>query len=153
MLYVLGMGNILLKDDGVGVRVAEELQKRELPAGVTVLDIGTGILRMLPELVKAQRLVVVDAMRGGGEPGSIYYYEGTETKTAARRSVHDIQFDEVLAHLKLMGRQPEVEYYGVEPSEIDFSQELSQEVASCIPRLSNYLMDRLAFLSQSEDGR
>lgn len=153
MLYVLGMGNVLLKDDGVGVRVAEELQKREVPAGVTVLDIGTGILRMLPELVRADQVIVVDAMRGGGEPGSIYRYAGAEIKMAVGRSVHDIQFDEVLAHLKLMGREPEVEYYGVEPAEIDFSQELSEEVASCVPPLCDYLLERLAFLSHPEDRR
>ena len=143
MLYVLGMGNILLKDDGVGVRVAEELQKRELPPGVTVLDIGTGILRMLPELVKAQRIVVIDAMRGGGEPGSVYHYQGTEAKAISNRSVHEIQFDEVLAHLKLMGCEPEVEYYGIEPREIAFSQEITAEVAARIPLLADYLFERL----------
>lgn len=143
MLYVLGMGNVLLKDDGVGVRVVEELQKRELPAGVAVLDIGTGILRMLPELVKAERIIVIDAVRAGGEPGSVYHFAGAEPKAGATRSVHDIQFDEVLAHLRLLGREPEVEYYGIEPGEIAFSQELSPEVASRVPALADYLFDRV----------
>ena len=143
MLYVLGMGNVLLKDDGAGVRVAEELMKRELPPGVAVLDIGTGILRMLPELVKAEKIVVVDAVRAGGEPGSVYHFGATEPKSMGTRSVHDIQFDEVLAHLRLLGCAPEVEYYGIEPREIVFSQELSAEVASQVPLLADYLFERV----------
>lgn len=143
MLYILGVGNVLLKDDGVGVRVVEQLQTRTLPPGVVALDVGTAILRMLPELVKARRIVVVDAMRGGGEPGSIYYYEGAETRVASSRSVHDIQFDEVLAHLGLLGCAPEVEYYGVEPREIGFSDQLSPEVAAAVPLLANYLFDHV----------
>jgi len=143
MLYVLGMGNVLLKDDGAGVRVAEELMKRQLPSGVAVLDIGTGILRMLPELVKAKKIVVVDAVRAGGEPGSVYRFGAAEPKSMGTRSVHDIQFDEVLAHLGLLGCAPEVEYYGIEPREIVFSQELSADVAGQVPLLADYLFERV----------
>lgn len=144
MLCVLGVGNVLLKDDGIGVRVAEELQKRELPSGVAVLDVGTGILRMLPELVKAERIIVIDAVRAGGEPGSVYRFGGAEPMATGTRSVHDIQFGEVLAHLRLLGREPKVEYYGIEPGEIAYSQELSAEVAAQVPVLAAYLFERLS---------
>lgn len=143
MLYVLGMGNVLLKDDGVGVRVAQELLRRELPPGIEVFDIGTGILRMLPELVKAQRIIVIDAVRAGGEPGSVYHFRAGEPKAAATRSVHDIQFDEVLAHLRLLGCEPQVEYYGIEPAQIGFSLELSDAVASRVPLLAEYLVEHV----------
>lgn len=142
MLCILGMGNTLLRDDGVGVKVIEKLLERPLPPEVSVLDVGTGILRMLPELVRAQRIIVVDAMRGGGVPGTVYQYLGAEPRPVGTRSVHDIQFEEVLAHLRLLGHDPEVQFYGLEPAEIGFSLELSPLLAPQVPFLADYLYDK-----------
>lgn len=142
-LCILGVGNTLLKDDGVGVKVIENLRERPLPAAVNVLDAGTGILRVLPELLRAERIIVVDAMRAGGAPGTVYHYRGAEPRPVGRRSVHDIQFEDVLAHLKLLSHEPEVEYYGVEPEEIAFSLDLSPSVASKVEHLCDFLYEHL----------
>lgn len=143
MLCILGMGNILLKDDGVGVRVVEALRERPLPPDTRLLEVGTGIVRMLPELLGAQRLIVIDAMRGGGPPGTVYRYLGAEPRPVGRRSVHDIQFEEVLAHLRLLGHAPQVEFYGIEPEDIAFSLELSPRVARQVPLLADHLLGKL----------
>ena len=58
----MGIGNLLLGDEGVGVHAARELLKEELPEGIKVLEIGTSILDALPELEKAHRVIVLDAM-------------------------------------------------------------------------------------------
>lgn len=143
MTYVLGMGNILLKDDGFGVRVVEELQKLHLPAGVLVIDIGTSILRMLTELYKASKIIIVDAIRAGGEPGTIYKITDTVAKKNISRSVHDVQFDELMYQLSLLGVHFEIEYIGIEPQEINFGLNLSETVKSKVPIVVDYLYKKI----------
>ena len=69
---VLGIGNLLLRDDGVGPHAVRALRARPLPANVEALDVGTAFLDAIPALEGAVRLVVVDAMRAGGAPGTVY---------------------------------------------------------------------------------
>src|SRR4051794_41702496 len=69
---VLGMGNLLLSDEGVGVHVARALATRALPEGVSVVEAGTAFLDVLPDIEKADRILLIDAMAGGGAPGSGY---------------------------------------------------------------------------------
>ena len=72
-IVVLGVGNILLKDEGVGVRVIEKLQGQyTLPENVRVVDGGTQGLWLLSTIQEADHLIVVDAVLGGDEPGTIY---------------------------------------------------------------------------------
>jgi hydrogenase maturation protease len=143
MIYVLGMGNELLKDDGIGVYVARELQKRDLPKEVEVIEVGTAILRMLPQLINAQKLIIIDAIKANGHPGTIYSYTPGDRQPIPQRSVHDLQFDEVMAYLQLLGHQPEIEFYGMEPKEIVFSMDLSDEIEMKIPQLTDYIYKRL----------
>jgi hydrogenase maturation protease len=153
MLCIVGVGNTLLKDDGAGVRVVEDLSRSALPPGVLVLDAGTAILKMLPELVKASRIIIVDAIRAGAAPGSLHYFEGAAgVPRALSRSVHDFSFDEVLAELRLLGCTPDVEYVGIEPKEITYGLELSEEVSKSVPALVGYLLDRIARWAEQRDG-
>ena len=138
-ICVLGLGNTLLKDDGAGVRVAEALQELELPPDVRVLDTGTAILRMLPELTRADRIIVVDAVRAGGQPGDIYAFDDPRAPVPIVGSVHDVQFEDVLEQLRLLGCSPTVQYYGIEPKEIAFSLDLSPEVAMSVPLLVRHI--------------
>ena len=69
---IIGLGNELLGDEGVGVHVAHLLQNTELPGSTKVLEVGTAILDALPELEQAKRVIVLDAMKGEGVPGTVY---------------------------------------------------------------------------------
>ena len=71
-VLVLGLGNVLLKDEGVGVHVAGQLQKQVLPCNVEVIDGGTAGLDVLLSQQGLDKLVVIDAMRAGKKPGTIY---------------------------------------------------------------------------------
>lgn len=153
MIYILGVGNTLLKDDGIGVRIVAELQKKVLPKNIRLIDVGTGILRILPELVQASKIIIVDAIKGGGEPGTIYRFKGTIEPGNLTRSVHDLQFDEVLIHLKMMGYHPEVEYFGIEPKEINFSMDLSTEVSEKIPILVDYIYQEIIMEELNENKK
>jgi|HubBroStandDraft_6_1064221.scaffolds.fasta_scaffold56382_2 hypothetical protein len=67
---ILGMGNLLLCDEGVGVHVARALAQRDLPADVAVVEAGTAFLDVLPDIEKADRILLIDAMEGGGAPAA-----------------------------------------------------------------------------------
>ncbi len=130
---VLGMGNLLLGDEGVGVHAARTLREAEPPPGVEVMEVGTALLDALPAIAAAERIVVIDAMVGGGEPGSVYR---VPLRACARPqpigSVHGFDLSGVLA---LAGRSdpPPVLVVGVEPQRIDWSTELSPTVADALP--------------------
>ncbi len=66
---ILGVGNVLLSDEGIGVHVANELSTMELPPGVSVVEGGTDGFRLLNIITEADRLIVVDAVKGGPSPG------------------------------------------------------------------------------------
>ena len=69
---VLGIGNLLLGDEGLGVHASRSLIEQGVPPGARVVEVGTSILNVVPLLEEAKRIVVMDAMQAGGRPGSIY---------------------------------------------------------------------------------
>ncbi|MBD3669149.1 MAG: hydrogenase maturation protease [Gammaproteobacteria bacterium] len=131
--YVLGLGNLLLADEGVGVHAAHALSDDESLEDVTVLDIGTAILDALPALETADRVVVVDAVKADGAPGSVYLipYEDM-ARSASIASMHGFDLSRALA-LTQRSDIPEIVVVGVEPARIDWSMDLSPEVAKSMP--------------------
>ena len=130
---VLGIGNLLLRDDGVGPHAVRALRARPLPANVEALDVGTAFLDAIPALEGAVRLVVVDAMRAGGAPGTVYRIALGECAVAPRlASLHGLDLARVLF---LAGRtdRPEAVVIGVEPSRIEWGVELSPELSRALP--------------------
>lgn len=131
----MGIGNLLLGDEGVGVHAARELLNEELPEGTTVLEIGTAILDALPELAKAQRVIVLDAMKYEGEPGTIYLIPHYQCKgSLCIASMHGFDLSRLLV---LMGKNEpsDVLVLGVEPYYLGWSMELSRPVADAVPFL------------------
>ena len=129
---VLGIGNLLLGDEGVGVHAARALQREECPCAAKVLEVGTAILDALPALEKADRVIVLDAMKYDGNPGTVYRIPlGRCRSSQCIASMHGFDIFRVLA---LTGREvpPEVLVYGVEPSYIGWSLELSPQVTNAL---------------------
>ena len=130
---ILGIGNLLLTDEGVGCHAARALQEEALPEDVVVLEAGTDFLSALPEIEKADRIVIVDAMQGDEAPGTVYRVPFEEClKPQCIASLHG--FD-VSRTLYLAGRDtvPEVVVFGVEPALIDWGTELSPAVREMMP--------------------
>ncbi|MFP3946925.1 MAG: hydrogenase maturation protease, partial [Archaeoglobaceae archaeon] len=73
-IAVIGIGNILLGDEGVGVRIVEELRKSDLPENVEVHDGATSGIALLNFLVDKDKVIIVDAVKGGEEPGTVYQF-------------------------------------------------------------------------------
>lgn len=133
---VLGMGNLLLSDEGVGVHAAcSLLEHGGLPAGTEVLSVGTALLDALPAIEKADRIIILDAMKANGPPGTVYRIPFDECKHPQTiASLHGFDLSRVLA---LAGREdsPEVLVFGVEPAQISWSMDLSELVSAAIPEL------------------
>jgi hydrogenase maturation protease len=132
---VLGLGNLLLADEGVGVHVAQRLLEEAPLENAVVLDVGTAVLDAMPALAAADRIIVIDAMMGGGAPGTIYRVPFEDCRrSGAIGSVHGLDLGAVL-HLAGCDRPVSVIVIGVEPADIGWSMELSGPVAEALPEV------------------
>ncbi len=134
---VIGVGNLLLRDEGVGVRAAELLRER-VPQGVRVVEAGGVGAELLPEVEDALRLLVLDCIDLGGAPGTIMRLGGGDVATegGAHVSPHQFGLADLLVLSALRGTQPEeVVVLGVQPAAIEPGLDLSPEVGAALPRL------------------
>lgn len=130
---VLGLGNLLLADEGVGVHVAQALQQRGFDETVSVIDAGTAVLDALPQIEAAERIIVVDACMGDAKPGTVYCLKVDECDDKPFiGSVHGFDLKYVMA-LASRTSLPEVTVIGVQPERITWSMELSPSVAAVVP--------------------
>lgn len=140
---ILGMGNLLLCDEGVGVHVARALAQRELPPGVSVVEAGTAFLDVLPDIEWADRILLVDAMEAGRAPGSIYRVPFDECQHPAMlASLHGFDLSRVL-YIAGSNRKPEVMVFGIEPACIEWGTELSATVQQVLPAVEAAILDEL----------
>ncbi len=148
-IVILGVGNLLLSDEGVGVHVANELMKMELPSGVSVVEGGTDGFRLIDIITEADRLIVVDAVKGGGAPGSIYRFDIDEVQSCPsgfKTSVHQIGILEVINLSGLIGKIPRTTVVGIEPKSLEMGMELSPEIKAKIPRIIELIKEELKHL-------
>ena len=150
-ILVAGMGNVLRRDDGFGVAVARRLLESELGAalaGVTVLEAGIAGVRVVQELMDGyDGLILVDAARGGGAPGTVYEISPHVGETAPE-SLHTVEPGQVLALARAAGCLPErVLLVGCEPAEYDalgMEENLTPAVAAAVPRAVALVTERVA---------
>ncbi len=129
---ILGIGNCLLSDDGVGVHVARLLQA-EPPAGTVVLAAETDLLSALPFLERCVKALVIDAMDAGQPPGTLYRCRREDLAGAGRRhSLHEMGLWEVLEFLD-PSRRPDVHILGIQPGQLRLGLDLSPGVAAALP--------------------
>ena len=145
---VLGIGNILLSDEGVGVRAVEALRAGyEVPPGLNLIDGGTSAMELLDDLEGLDLLIVLDAVRAGNAPGALVHLSGDEVPVffRARLSPHQIGLAEVLATLDLLGRAPRATVVlGVEPASLATQLGLTEAVAARVPELVQATVRELA---------
>jgi hydrogenase maturation protease len=143
---ILGVGNVLLSDEGIGVHVANALSLMDLPPGVSAIEGGTDGFRLLNIITEADRLIVVDAVKGGAEPGSIYRFNVDEVRNVPsgfRTSVHQVGILEVIDLSGLIGKTPKTTVIGVEPKSLEMSLELSPEIKEKMPRIIELVFEEL----------
>lgn len=145
-IVILGVGNLLLSDEGVGVHVVNELMKLDLPPEVSVVEGGTDGFRLLNVITEADCLIVIDALKGGAEPGSIYRFDIGEVQNCPsgfKTSVHQIGILEVIDLSGLIGKTPHTTVIGIEPKSLEMGMELTPEIKSKIPRIIELIFEEL----------
>ena len=143
-IVILGLGNILLKDEGVGVHVAEEISGRNLPENVDVVDGGTASLDILLSMKDVKKLIIIDALKGGEPPGTVYrLYPGDLLNTSeSKLSLHQINLVDALSIIEKMGNAPkETVIIGVEPKEIDWGLEVTPDIKQKIPEITDIVLE------------
>ncbi|MFH1007518.1 MAG: hydrogenase maturation protease [Candidatus Latescibacterota bacterium] len=154
---VLGLGNVLLGDDGVGIRVVEALKERILPRWVEVISGGVAGHRLMDWLEGVDKAVIVDAARMGKLPGTVMRFKPEETsspKCRTRPSLHEGDILQTLELAKLLGIEAkEVIFYGVQPGQIDPGEGLSPEVQRMVPDLVARVLEEVAAFGLDAKGK
>ncbi|TVO70438.1 HyaD/HybD family hydrogenase maturation endopeptidase [Sedimenticola selenatireducens] len=142
---VLGIGNTIMTDEGVGIHVIEHLQKiYPEKEDVSFVDGGTLSFSLAGFLAEHEQLIVVDAARTGGAPGSVVCYEGNEMDrylTGNRQSVHEVGLTDLLDIARLSDHYPENRaLIGIEPESMDWGDEPTASVAPAIPQAADIVI-------------
>lgn len=150
---VIGVGNTILSDDGVGVHAARLLQEDpRVPAGVVILDGGTIGLELLPYVVDASRVLLLDAINSDAAPGALARMTGQELlSTKTGRSVHQLGVADLVAALALVSTQSqEIVVLGAQPQNTDWGTSLSPSVEAGLPALVDAAVAQLQSWSLSD---
>ena len=141
---ILGIGNLLLGDEGFGVHVIRYLEDHcSFPDHVRLLDGGTAGIYMAPFFEEIDRLIVIDVVRLDGPAGSIHRFNADDLKGAQvqlRMSPHQLGILEVLEICRLRDQAPEeVEFIGVVPAEMETGMELSAPLAASVEEVAHII--------------
>jgi hydrogenase maturation protease len=141
--FVLGIGNALLRDEGIGCHVAQALEEIPLP-NVKIIDGGT-CPDLLQFLEDTDKLIIVDAVKGGGPPGQIYRFhlEDITLEQKPFLSLHDVGLVDNLMLMKFWHSVDETVVIGVEPKQVDWGLELSPELQGKMPQIIDTILSEL----------
>lgn len=147
-LLVLGLGNVLLTDDGVGPAVIARLRDAHIiPGGVQLLDGGTLGLSLLPYLEDAKAVILVDAVAADEAPGTLVRLEGSDVgpAVATRLSPHQVGVADLLEGARWHDREPaHMVLLGVVPESIELGVGLSAPVMTAMPELTELVRAEIA---------
>jgi len=135
---VAGFGNTLLQDEGLGVHLIRELQRKSYPAPVEFRQAGTASLELIPHLAEVDHLIILDALLSGAQPAqvSIFGADDLRTNPAPSISVHQLGLSQTLALASRLGYHPTVTIFGVEPQNMrDCSLQLSPTLQKAWPMI------------------
>ena len=145
-VLILGIGNVLMGDEGIGVRVVNAVEEAALPKGVECLDGGTGSFLLLEPMQNAEKVILIDATIDGNPAGTIrrlrpkFSAEYPPTLTA-----HDIGLKDLLDAFYLMGKVPDVTLFAVSITDFqDMQTELSPELCAVVPQVARMVLNEAA---------
>jgi hydrogenase maturation protease len=136
-VLVLGVGNLLVGDEGVGVHVVQQLQRSSWPEHVEIVDGGTGGFQLLDLLRSAPRVVLIDASRDGLWPGTVNHFRAVlPSDFPPALGAHDIGLKDLLMAAAWLGPLPEIEVITISVDELKpMTMELSPDVAAALPEV------------------
>jgi hydrogenase maturation protease len=146
-ILVLGIGNILLRDEGVGVRVIEQMQKMHLPDEVEMVDGGTAGADLLDVLAEREKIIIIDAVQADCEPGTVLRFTADDLvrPDGAGMSLHELGLAEALLMTKQLGCAPkDLVVLGIKPKDLQCGLELSEEIAASVPKVVELVLAEIS---------
>jgi hydrogenase maturation protease len=146
-ILVLGVGNTLLHDEGLGVRVVENLeQDYEFSENVELLDGGCAGLRLTEVMTRSDKLIVVDVVKNGHPAGTVYRLDGDDLRLSLtfKQSMHETDLMETMACCEIIGHRPDCVVLGMEPENIEpWGLDFSDPVNASLPKLTEMVLHEI----------
>jgi hydrogenase maturation protease len=144
-ILILGIGNVLMGDEGIGVHVVRHLENESLPQGVTCLDGGTGSFLLLEPMQRAGKVIIIDAAVDGAPPATVRRLTPRFSRDYPRTlTAHDIGLKDLLDAFYLLGNPPEVILYAVSIAALqEVGTELSPEIAALVPEVARSVLEEV----------
>jgi hydrogenase maturation protease len=145
---ILGIGNYLMGDEGIGVHVVRQLESEQLPPGVDVIDGGTGGFHLLGYLEGYSHVIIIDATLDGNEPGTVRLIKPKFSKDfPAAMSTHDIGLKDMVSALQLLDKMPEIDLFvvsieSIQQQGIELTPVIQQSVSNVIAEINKLLQAR-----------
>ncbi len=150
-ITIVGVGNRLLGDEGVGLHIIDKLSQIPMPPCVNIIDCGCDLLTLMAYINEPERILIIDAIRAGGEPGEIYSFDYSRLTTARVEmcSAHQVKTVDALRLIKLVCpalADSEIAVIGVEPKAMELSSNLSKEVSESIAGVMRFVLEEISLL-------
>jgi len=145
-ILVVGVGNSIQKDDGVGIHAINALAGRSLPEDVDLLDGGTMGIELLPWLERRETIIFIDAVDASMTPGTIFRFEPQQIDydITPKMSIHQIGLIDALAMSTLNGVSPRrVVILGVQPAVVDWGEDLTDAVKPAVEKVVNRVLNEI----------
>ncbi|MFH1352308.1 MAG: hydrogenase maturation protease [bacterium] len=150
---VVGLGNILRRDEGIGVFLLKEIRKnKELKkfGNIEFIDGGTASFDAMSNITAGDRLIVMDAVKSGGEPGDVHFLKPGDLSEDGMIDVHQAGLCRSLKWLEMEGRLPDVSILGIEIDDISWSEGLSDGLLGKVPRIKEKVISEIIRIMNGE---
>ncbi len=145
-IVVIGIGNLLLMDEGIGVHTINELEKHDLPGSIEIYDGGTGGFKLIDLMHGAARVIFIDAVETGKIPGSVTIFNAEEVHSIYNKkkySLHDTNLMEIIKMAEIFDNPPMIEIVGIQPKTISYGTALSKELTNSMSIIVNSVLKRI----------
>lgn len=142
-ILILGVGNILLSDEGAGVEIIKRLLQAKLPEHVELVDGATRAMELADIMRGREKVIIVDAVAAGSEPGAVFRF-GLDQLAELRAmsvSVHDIGVHEAIFQLRLLDElPPDIVFYGIQPGSLALGEEFTPAVENAVEKVKGFIL-------------
>jgi len=150
---VIGLGNTLRGDDGIGIILIEKLaeERKKLPENVELIDGGTGGFNLIHSLSKFEKILIIDALDFHASPGSYKFFKLTEEHLKTKSvhiDLHERDFLKVIALLREIGTLPKIFVFGIQPKDTSYKLRISKELDERINHFIDVLHEKILFISK-----
>ncbi len=145
-VIVIGIGNLLLMDEGIGVHTINELEKHDLPKSIEIYDGGTGGFKLIDLMHGAARVIFIDAVETGKLPGTVTIFSSDDIHSIYNKkkySLHDTDLMEVVKMTEMLDNPPRIEIVGIQPKIINYGTTLSKELTDSMPDIIITILRRI----------